>query len=223
MASPSHRHRGASCFCFEATERRGHLREYRLDFMHEQSRRLIRSWFDKAIENQNAPPEDSFEPFIYAWFAFNGWVACVTSEDTDSRYMQELIADEKLQQKFAGLLSGDSVFADSARRFADCWPIFTVKSLRGRQINLMDAGDRASVVQHYLDQGASSFQPQCWTEHRDRDESCPCDWPHTIAAIYRVPCNLFHGEKAASSPIDQNIVHAAFRVLARFIQKAELL
>ena len=191
--------------------------------MHEQSRRLIGSWFHKAIQNQDAPPEDSFEPFIYAWFAFNGWAACATNEDSDSKYMQKLISDRSLLSQFSEIVDNDSEFRTLAHDFAAYWPIFTVKFLRGMSIDLRDAGNRADVVDHFLSHGATKFEPQCWQRHRDQGEPCPCDWPHTISAIYRVRCNLFHGEKAASSPIDQNIVCAAFRVLAGFIQKADLL
>jgi len=49
------------------------------------------------------------------------------------------------------------------------------------------------------------------------------DWAHTLKAIYRVRCNLFHGEKAIHSEIDQKIVLSAFRVLIHMLKKQKLL
>jgi hypothetical protein len=46
----------------------------------------------------------------------------------------------------------------------------------------------------------------------------PLDWAHTVKAIYRVRCNLFHGEKARTSEDDERIVLAARDVLAVFIE-----
>ncbi len=222
MPNRSPQHQGASCFCFNAPESSNQvIQEGRLDFMHDQSRQLICGWLEKAIEKQDAAPEDSFEPFIYAWLSFNGWAACITNEDRDSCYMQKLIADARHQEQFLAMLKDDQVFIESASAFASMWPIFSVKKLRDQNINTPASVDRASVVQHYLDKEASYFEPQCWQKHHDCKKPCPCDWPHTIAAIYRVRCNLFHGEKAAYSPVDQNIVQAAFRVLVRFMQKAD--
>ena len=45
----------------------------------------------------------------------------------------------------------------------------------------------------------------------------PLDWPHTLEALYRVRCNLFHGEKGLDSEMDALIVSSAFRVLVHFL------
>lgn len=220
---PSRRQKGPSCFCFDNLPRQNILQRDRTDFMHEQSRRLIRSWFEKALESVDAEPVDSFEPFIFAWFSVNAWAACVTGEDRDAGYMQKLISDSGLYDQFEDLMVTDSEFAAVATAFCDCWPIFSVKELRCADVRLLESGTRADVIRHYLSRKARKFEPQCWTEHHSKDEACPCDWSHTIAAIYRVRCNLFHGEKSAQSQIDQNVVHAAFRVLVQFFSKAMLL
>ena len=48
----------------------------------------------------------------------------------------------------------------------------------------------------------------------------PLDWPHTLAALYRVRCNLFHGEKGRHSEMDQRIVASGFRTLIQFFGSA---
>jgi hypothetical protein len=47
----------------------------------------------------------------------------------------------------------------------------------------------------------------------------PLDWPHTLAALYRIRCNLFHGEKAVNSEMDNLIVSIDFRVLLHFLKE----
>jgi hypothetical protein len=61
------------------------------------------------------------------------------------------------------------------------------------------------MTQAYLDAGARKCEPQCYLEH----DAVPLDWGHTLAALYRVRCNLFHGEKARSSENDRVVVARA--------------
>ncbi|MDO8691418.1 MAG: hypothetical protein Q7R39_15655, partial [Dehalococcoidia bacterium] len=63
--------------------------------------------------------------------------------------------------------------------------------------------------------------PCCSKRHMDGNEAIPLDWPHTLAALYRVRCNLFHGEKALDSENDGQVVAAALRALLGFMPKAE--
>jgi hypothetical protein len=54
-------------------------------------------------------------------------------------------------------------------------------------------------------------------------EHTPLDWGHTLAALYRVRCNLFHGEKARNSENDRLVVSAAYDTLHAFVDEARLL
>jgi hypothetical protein len=51
----------------------------------------------------------------------------------------------------------------------------------------------------------------------------PLDWAHAMKALYRVRCNLFHGEKARTSEDDKRIVTAAYNVLAEVAQHRTML
>ena len=53
------------------------------------------------------------------------------------------------------------------------------------------------------------------------DGSISLDWPHTLSAIYRIRCNLFHGEKTLHSDNDVILVSLAFRVLVNMIPRLE--
>lgn len=189
--------------------------------LHSEGRDLISGWFQRAWNARMCKAEDSFEPFIFAWFAVNGWATCISGVDEDHKYIKALMSDETICHDFARLSSEpSSPVASSAVEFARLWPVFEVKELRRSGIMRHSSGDRDVVIDGYLSAGARRFDPRCWKRHRDAGEQIPLDWPHTLKAIYRVRCNLFHGEKAAHSEMDQRVVSSAFRTLVHFIQEA---
>jgi hypothetical protein len=197
--------------------------------LHREGRRLISGWFERAWQARECSSEDSFEPLIFAWFAFNGWAACVTGLDQDRAYLDALMCCPEVTERFqAALNSPDSGLAQHASDFASLWPIFEVRALRQRSIHTWHAShlgrtDRTALVQDYLSRGATSFQPQCWVHHQQAGEQPPLDWPHTLSALYRVRCNLFHGEKAAHSEMDQVVVVSALQTLLHFVHHTKYL
>jgi hypothetical protein len=191
----------------------------RFTYLHPEGRKLISGWFERAWQAQGATGEDCFEPFIFAWFAMNGWAACITEKDNDKAYLDALMRDPTICGDFLRLLSAsETLFASSASAFARLWPIFEVKSLRKLGLVGVQTGARDAVINRHLAAGATVFEPECWKEHKDAGEPVPLDWPHTLAALYRVRCNLFHGEKAAHSEMDQLVVSSAFRTLVHFFR-----
>jgi hypothetical protein len=186
--------------------------------LHRDGRMLIKGWFDRAAAR--GARERGFESFIYLWIAFNGWAACVTGKDTDRAWEEALIADPRLNEQFDRLVSDATETAAAARRFAELWPIFRVSDLRARGIDyhLGVYESRAEMTRAYLDAGALQFAPRCYTEH----DEVPLDWGHTLDTLYRVRCNLFHGEKARSSENDQLVVARALDTLLAFVEEAGL-
>jgi hypothetical protein len=178
---------------------------------------LIEEWFRRSWSMLNCQGNNCFEAFIYTWFAFNGWAACVTDLDEDRKYIDALKRDPTLCQKFSNLADDHhSPFGICAVQFAEQWPIFDARSLRRQHIFPPYRASRHSVVDYYLSQGVDWFEPRCYKRHKDAVEPIPVDWPHTLAALYKVRCNLFHGQKSAHSEMDQLIVSLAFRTLAYF-------
>lgn len=191
-------------------------------WLHQEGNRLITNWFEKAWAHRD--DEDAvFESFIFAWFSVNAWAACVTDIDRDIEYIKRLQGDSGLNQRFDDLLEFNSEFANAAREFHGMWPIFKAQNIRRAQLQAGQGLSRHQVIKHYLDAGLTSFEPDCWTAHRDAGEPVPLDWTHTLAAIYRVRNNLFHGEKSAHSEMDRTIVRAAFATLILFFRRAEIL
>lgn len=190
--------------------------------LHPEGYRLITSWFEKAW-NSRLDEDETFESFIFTWFAVNGWAACVTGLDDDRKYIDRLKPDDGLYERFARLLAADTAFSASARRFHAMWPIFKAQRIRRQEVRPAAGLDRAGLIEHYLDAGLTDYAPACWQAHRDAGEPVPLDWPHTLEAIYRVRCNLFHGEKSAHSEMDRSIVRAAFETLVYFFRGTQIL
>jgi hypothetical protein len=113
---------------------------YRFGRLHREGRRLISGWFERAWQARECSPEDSFEPLIFAWFAFNGWAACVTGLDQDRAYLDALMCCPEVTEHFqAAVNSPDSGLAQHASNFASLWPIFDVHALRRRGIQTWHA------------------------------------------------------------------------------------
>jgi hypothetical protein len=189
----------------------------RYEVLHPDARRLIGHWFRRAHEQRDCDPADSFEPFIFAWIALNGWASCCTDLDQDRQIIEALSASASLEQRFSDSLDQSEPFRNVSGRFRDLWPVFKVQDLRRRRIPMHRGLERREMVADYFVRGAEKFAPSCFRRHVENGEEVPLDWPHVLAAIYQVRCNLFHGDKAPHSEIDRALVHSAFQILVRFL------
>jgi hypothetical protein len=176
--------------------------------LHPDGQNLVRGWIEKAA---NSKPGNEFEAFIYAWIGFNGWASCCCAQDGDTTQLHMMMLDDRLTQNY-NRITQEGVVRDAAVRFASYWPIFRVSDL-GESIrrNRPNHGSRADVVAYYQKSNAKAIRaPECHLNHRGRIEA---DWPHTLQALYRVRCNLFHGQKSGAGKEDREIVVAAVGVL----------
>jgi hypothetical protein len=186
---------------------------HRFQELHQEGRKLIQGWAERAAAQFDCAERDSFEPFIFGWIAVNGWACCVTAEDRDSDYLDALLMDSDLDREFKELLAADLLAA--AREFQSTWPIFSSKDIG---YNVEWAGTREQVIERYRTiNPLPGCKPACAFLHKDRGEEVPIDWSHTLSAIYQVRCNLFHGYKGVYSENDVSIVSKAFRVLVRVL------
>src|SRR5689334_5180460 len=72
--------------------------------LHSEGKKLIDGWFRRAWDEFQTTPNEIFEPFIFLWFAFNGWAACVTDRDKDFEIVDALAASHKMNEDFDHLL-----------------------------------------------------------------------------------------------------------------------
>jgi hypothetical protein len=208
--------------CFEINNSRTpQVRLGNFSQLHFEGKKLINGWFQRAWREFHATPDEVFEPFIFLWFAFNGWASCVTNRDRDFEIIDALAASPRLNEQFERILNdANSELKTNATRLSRLLPIFDVRTLRQKvpYVPYELGQDRAAHVQYYFENGADKFQPQCWMRHIESGEPLPIDWPHLLKPIYKVRCNLFHGQKSAHSEMDQRIVSAAFLTLGHFLK-----
>jgi hypothetical protein len=179
--------------------------------LHPEGRELIRGWADKgAAVPADGDASEYFEGFIFLWFAVNGWGACVSETDADRQWVNAVAGDHRLTVQFANALDHDDAFRAAVSSFAELWPIFKSSEIRRRRIIVPSDCSRRERVHLYLQNGIS-HEPACWEEHDGQAQ--PIDWVHIFATLYRVRCNLFHGEKTLDSENDRRIVVAAYSVL----------
>lgn len=190
----------------------GRINLNRFYYLHPDGRDLILSWYRRA-KTMCDNSENHFEAFIYAWIAFNGWAACVTGIDADRKWLDALMLDKKLSEKYNSLVErSNKEHHEALITFSSLWPIFKAQEIRRRGVRSAE-NDRVKLIKHYFSEGIKKYEPQCYKWHLDNNLKIPLDWPHTLATLYRVRCNLFHGEKARDSENDHLIVSAAFKVL----------
>jgi hypothetical protein len=192
----------------------------RFQVLHDEGRGLIQSWFERSL----ALPETSiFEAFIFAWFAVNGWAACITGTDRDDQLVSSLADASELQTRFDQLIASDPQFRSSVDKFRTMLPVFKAQIIRREGMSANPPGTRAQVIAYYMAHGRIPHRPPCATRHHGTGGSIPADWPHCISGIYQIRCNLFHGEKSVHSEMDKRLVSRAFHVLTGFLRGASLL
>jgi hypothetical protein len=180
-----------------------------------QGEQLVLWWHRRAKQN---PTEDFNGPFLrfpQLWFAFNNWAMRVTEAETDRDMIDALAKSPVLKNSFARLLAQSPMFRNAATGFAQFWPIFDVKDIRRKGLRHKFHGlDRQVYTRKMLD-ARIRHAPE---GKFDQDEPT---WDQTIQAVYKVRCNLFHGEKGDSSD-DAGIVNGALQTMLEFIDATEL-
>ncbi len=193
-------------------------------------RRLITGWLSRAdaalaAAGRVGPGRQAlvsrsphmFEAFIYAWISFNGWASCCCDHDADGVLIKVLRADKRVIAQFDALVDADSTVASALDQFRALWPIFRAADLRsGRDTaerTYRESG-RAALVAYYSHRFPEAVRsPDCHLSHDPE-----ADWAHTLEALYRVRCNLFHGAKSAYGAVDREIVEAASAVLVPVVK-----
>jgi len=113
-------------------------------------------------------------------------------------------------------------------RFHSLWPIFKARALADEGISAWGtrgADESRSEYRKLVFSGSigtRDFSPSCFLEHQDDcsdDQSIdpariPLDWEHTLAAIYMVRCNLFHGGKSFLTAMDAKFVFLSYEILS---------
>lgn len=171
---------------------------------------------------------DPFDRLIHLWVAFNAWLAEVvepaTFMENDRALINAAAKDSQLIAQFVQLMTTESDFKKNVEEFSSLWPIFNVRRLAKRRIpNWGESVEsRSEYREKCFAQGIqdSDYEPRCFRHHNPADQtvsagqpSRPFDWPHTLAAVYQVRCNLFHGGKTFNMPSDARFARLACEIL----------
>ncbi len=172
---------------------------------------IVRGWFLHADNGR-----DEMQRFINLWMSFNGWATCVTEEETDAAMIRAVIEDARMRNAFDTLYERDGYFRPAVDAFVDWWPIYDARSFRkkARQHRVHDIYSREDV-RRYAEQWSIAKSPRNWTAGNRPS------WSETIWAIYKVRCNLFHGQKGMQNPSDVQLVRVTYDVLWHLIDKSE--
>jgi hypothetical protein len=162
----------------------------------------------------------TFEAFIYAWISFNGWASCCCDNDRDRVLIEVLRIDERVSAEFNSLVLSNLTVAAAVEQFRVLWPIFRATDVRAGLDAAMreyrDSG-RAGLVAYYSHRfPRAGRSPDCHLRHDPGP--IEADWAHTLEALYRVRCNLFHGTKSVDGHVDREVVDAASAVLVPVVK-----
>jgi hypothetical protein len=187
--------------------------------IHEEGKDLIRGWFRHSKHLYNTNPRNHFEAIIFCWIATNSWSACVADPDVDRKWVEAVAFDNDLNEHFQEQIHSDNDFKYRAESFKDLWPIFKASEIRRKNLLYKENQERSEALKYYFQNGIEEFEPHCWIDHCGKP---PLDWSHTFITLYRVRCNLFHGEKSRYWEMDNLIVKRSFELLSSFIDKRNL-
>lgn len=191
---------------------------------------IIMRWFERSAEMKDCRGAQCFDAFFSLWSAFNGWASCVSDIDVDSQYIIALMVDQGICETFKKFVAASNPDIQAqVFQFAACWPIIEVKSLRKveplkQRLKTMTVeqlisslGGKEELIRQYPE---VKFEPKCWKRHIKPNQQAPIDWPHTLSALYKFRCNLFHGAKELTSEGEQILASSAYHTLLSFLEYA---
>lgn len=178
-------------------------------------RDIVLGWINFA----NKLEDDYFKKLILLWVGFNGWATCVTEIDRDSQMIDALCRSPKLNARFGRIYSQNEIFKRNVDSLHAHFPIFDGRSFR-RKLDKKGKILPGNIDEH-IALGLSedmkiSHAPQGWIK-----DTLP-SWQSTLRGIYKVRCNLFHGQKDLMHAGDQLVVELSFKVLSHFIRDSEI-
>ena len=175
---------------------------------------------------RNSRSYNEMEGFIYLWVSFNAWASLavpdLTKNHMDIYIVHSVSVDNKFKAEFEKQKKENEKFSSSLEEFVSLMPVLQVLWLKNNNVRgwgfdedrkkYLKMVGRKNPYVTVNDNEKSMFSPACAYQHFDIDEDIPADWPHVMAAIYQVRCNLFHGGKAYY-PEDRKFVELAYELL----------
>jgi hypothetical protein len=156
-------------------------------------------------------------PFVHTWMAFNGWMACVTEEETDAGMVRACASDERLIRANDQIMAGSPTFRESVLSFSSHWPVLNVRDAKKKL-------GRTAI----WDLSADEYKQRCSEKGVKQQPAVSSagstpSWEELLRVIYQVRCNLFHGTKAPGSYRDRQLVLGSGEILKQFLKETACL
>jgi hypothetical protein len=145
------------------------------------------------IEKADEPGQQEFLPFLYLWMAFNGWMTAVTERHTDAQMLRDVKRNARLQKTYDTRGARKALGLETFRQMS-----------------------REAVLAACPSVGVD-VDPAGWIPG-----ALP-SWEQLLSGLYRVRCNLFHGQKSPALARDRDLVTAGGIVLRTLIAEAGFL
>lgn len=162
-----------------------------------QTKKIIKDWFEKSQSE-----DDIFNQFIALWISFNAFfIAKFKNEFTNSRFPAEYeflnkVKDDSSLKDLYQSLDKDSNFNDF--------------------LDFLENGND-DVGTHFPKKVADMrFESN---ESKAKEFSNIDDFSQFIDVIYKIRCNLFHGNKSDSNPADKFLVEYAYKILEPYLKE----
>lgn len=170
----------------------------------EKSIRIVKSWYKNAQKPINEPIFDYFDRFISLWISFNAFFVAEFYEKAfklaknndpwESKYLEAIYTEESYDLIYLGIIK--------SKDFKENLDIF------------MELLKNTSCPGHISDM-------------RRRDNGCEnaqefsdiYNFKQFILIVYRIRCNLFHGNKYPSSDDDIKIVKTIYQLFNQFLTR----
>ncbi|PKN67572.1 MAG: hypothetical protein CVU57_02395 [Deltaproteobacteria bacterium HGW-Deltaproteobacteria-15] len=192
---------------------------------------FTKGWLEAANREQDRNP---FMAILSLWIPFNSWLTQVVNRSGlgkpylpfgDYHLVESACRDRMLNARFDSLLKNGE-FHTIAHEFRSLWPIFEPATLNFCGIPLWQSWNQPQDRNDYRREcfakidGAKTitdhsriFAPKCFRLHGGEPDDVPLDWSHTLSAIYKVRCNLFHGKKSFAFSGHKKLANLSFRIL----------
>jgi hypothetical protein len=169
------------------------------------------------VRNAAQPDQPPFLPFLYLWMAFNGWMTAVTGRERDAHMIRDIAGNARMISTYESLLDTSGTLGAQVEAFADLWPVMDTRGVR-RQFGpqAFQQMSRQDLLTACRSMGVK-VDPQDWVPGGRPS------WAQLLRSLYRVRCNLFHGQKSTASARDHDLVVGAGRILQTLIAEAGFL
>jgi hypothetical protein len=157
--------------------------------------------------------QSSFGSFAGTWFAFNGWMECVTDARTDAEMIASMANNDRLADAYLELQK-EPDFRRAVDGFAGRWPVINVRDARrklGPDVFWIESQEE--LIERCSAAGVK-MQPTDWTEGNEPT------WARLLRTVYMVRCNMFHGAKSPLNMRDQRLIRDSDKVLTMFIERS---